>query len=279
MAEFFAGLRAWVSSFLVPPNALILFYDHLSEDDPEELSQVLETIGRHYEFVPLRSLIREFALKGAWRGKAAVAFRYPRKSIWFRARPALEARHIPFTIFLRPDCIGLNRLPPHNEWELFCWAYPTKAAELKQDPSFLKRSWNEEVLVDLRRKWGPLPLSDMDGLFFFETWGRLRTQGQGGIDWGLVLDDAASLASVERDTQEIERQLSLRPDVFLRDTSKDEVWDHLRKGGNVLGAVHPKEGVIHLQSEVSCLPVWEHELSTKTCSSLGLLKRPRPHLP
>lgn len=181
----------WLRRILGPPNSVVLLYDHMNDEAGRDLPGLLDEVGRYYEFTPLRSIVSDLKRGKDPRGKAAIALAYCRKSTLLRGVPELLARRVPFSVFLREDCVGMNRLPLDEELKAFASAYPEKlpAAECA---ALVDKAWHSpgEIarrLQDFRRSIGPLPVGDIDPTAFFPTWGELTKLPPGLVDFGLAI--------------------------------------------------------------------------------------------
>ena len=122
--------------FFAPDNSLILLYDHLPEALASVFEEQVSEIQSYYKFIPLTQLISAIKKRAPY-GYAAVAFQNARKSVFLRGVPFLLERGLPFTVFLRSDCIGMNRLPLEDEDGL-----RSQGIE-KTDPTLFFGTWGE----------------------------------------------------------------------------------------------------------------------------------------
>src|ERR1041385_1207829 len=99
-----------LKNLLAPRHSIILVYDQ----NTEELETQVDEVGNFYRFVRLPELVEALG-RGRPYGLASVAFLQARQQLFRRAVSSLVDRDIAFTLFLRPDCIGVNRLPPDEE--------------------------------------------------------------------------------------------------------------------------------------------------------------------
>ncbi len=151
-------------NLLGPKNSLILAYDHLTPEAAEVLDEQITEVGQYYKFTKLS----ELAARKTY-GLAAVVFLNPRKSFQLRGLSSLAGRDIPATLFIQPDCVGMNRLPPDEELRLFQDAYPGAPARLPDGDA----DTVDRFLQGLRQSLGPLPVDKLDPTLFFTTWGKL----------------------------------------------------------------------------------------------------------
>lgn len=171
-------------------NSLILEYDHLEESSVDTFREQVEEVGRYYKFVGLSEIGISLQKKKNL-GTAAIVFRNPRKSVLLRAVPLLIDKKIPFTLFLRADCVGLNRLPPEEELDWIERNSPKKLEPEKRS-NFLKGCWEnplkaDELLKVVRSELGPMPIEKLDPMLFFSTWGKLVELPQELVTWGITL--------------------------------------------------------------------------------------------
>jgi hypothetical protein len=187
-----------------PRNSLVLAYDHLDARAAEEFETQIEEVGRFYKFAKLSELAQP-AKRSPALGRAAIVFLQARRSVLMRAVPYLVSREIPFTLFLDPECIGLNTLPFEEEMALLRAARggqislaPADEAALWHNPAKRNPAW-----AQARRDFGPLPIDNLDPMRFFSTWGQIVDIHPSIMEAGLHLfahpaspDVAAGLAFV-----------------------------------------------------------------------------------
>jgi hypothetical protein len=149
-----------LSKIFGPGNSLLCLFDHFTEETAREFEEQVEEISKYYKFRKLSEIVCENRIETGFCG---ILFKNARKSVLLRAVPFLLAREIPFTLFLRSDCIGMNRLPLEEEKELYREAYPERLGELDQP------DWE-----NVRRTIGPFPVEGKDPMFFFSTWGQIN---------------------------------------------------------------------------------------------------------
>ena len=183
---------------LGPQNSILLLYDHLSDRESgkasvktmESFEEEVAEVGKYYRFTRLSEIVGGNDRANAT-GCAAILFQNARKSIFLHAVPMLRSEKIPFTLFLRPDCIGLNRLPPEEEIAVYQQKYPERfPASTVED--WKKKGWEDPAAVEsfvlsCRREVGPLPIGDLDPTFFFATWGKIVDTPPDLIELGLYL--------------------------------------------------------------------------------------------
>jgi hypothetical protein len=171
-------------------NSLILEYDHLDDRSVDMFHQQIEEVGNYYKFVGLSEIGISLQNKKSL-GTAAVIFKNPRKSVLLRAIPFLIDKRIPFTLFLRTDCVGLNRLPPEEEFD---WIERNSSKKLEEErrSKFFRLCWENPLKVDeflkgIRSELGPMPVEKLDPTIFFSTWGKLLEVPQELVTWGMTL--------------------------------------------------------------------------------------------
>ena len=162
---------------LAPRNALILAYDHFTQESTEEMEAQVDELRKYYRFVPLSELVRRLKSRSGPRGEASIAILNARKSAMLRALPRLADRSIPFTVFLRTDCIGFNRLPAVDEAKLFQEQYPKELKDFDL-AAFEKIAWVDpdgarKKLDQFRSAVGPFPIETIDPTLYFGTWGKV----------------------------------------------------------------------------------------------------------
>lgn len=199
-----------------PRNSLILLYDLTSGEALARMEEETREIGEYYEWAPLPQIA-----KGSL-GQAAIAFFHPRKRVVREAVPKLSGAGTPFTLFLRSDCIGLNRLPIEDELDLRGIAEPERGkyiAEVWQHP--------EE-----RPRLGALPLETADPLNYFATWGEILAATPSLRSVGLHLffdpDDAERLRAEKKF---LEMQMAQAIDLMLVPRAKNPWETNLRAAG------------------------------------------------
>ncbi len=110
-----------------PSNSLLLYHDHLSDEDYELFERQWEEVKRYYRFTTLSELVKKH--QAGEHGFAAVLIGRPRKSLFLRAIPALIGESVPVTVFVDPECVGVNRLPLEEELGWFREAYPERLTD------------------------------------------------------------------------------------------------------------------------------------------------------
>lgn len=237
-----------------PRNSLILLFDHLTDENYDDFIGQIEEIGRYYRFCRLSEIAR---IGKATRklGQAAVCFRSARKSFFLRGARLLREKDIPVTLFLRPDCVGLNRLPLDEEWA----AYGESADEMK------RLAWEEPLeartrLDNLRVKKGPPPLNEMDPTAFFGTWGNIVDIHASLIEVGLYVHERPSARGELAESAEfIRRQTKFPLQIAFTPFYESDTAKQLASIG--IGAVLcDRPGVVEKRTPLSALPVYVPEL-------------------
>lgn len=147
---------------LYPSNSLILARDYVPDEEYDSWLRQLDEVGKYYRWKKLSELVVEGKPQ---MGGAAIVFLNARNKNFLRAIPELRARDIPVTLFLRPDCIGLNRLPPEEELSHYGISDDGRV--------FDEPEATEAYLLGLRKEKGALPFETLDPTLFFSTWGKI----------------------------------------------------------------------------------------------------------
>lgn len=239
-----------------PKNSIIVSFDYQNPDSFNEFQEQINAIQEHYRFSRLSDL-----LEGKRLGKAFVVFENPRKGGLLRGVQVVLSQEIPFTLFVDPDYVGLNRLPLEEEIEIYQKAYPER---WNPDEVLLwkqRASKNpQEVdyfLKQCRVELGPLPVEQLDPLRFFSTWGKLAEWPKELVEFGISLRHEISFESLHQKIRFFEWQLKCRPKVarLMKETvSKDEI--HLLKEFGIQMLVGHQKGQINPSTSLWELPLW-----------------------
>jgi hypothetical protein len=178
----------WFHDLLGPRHSIILSYDHFTDDAAPEFESQIDEVAKFYRLVSLSKLVEELRRDRPF-GLAAIALRNARKSVLMRAVPPLVDRQLPFALFLRPDCIGLNRLPPEEEIDLFIRGYPDRLSS-EEVLRWREAAWEapeaaEAIFLEARQRLGPLPLHCADPMAFMGTWGNILDIPRTLVELGL----------------------------------------------------------------------------------------------
>lgn len=240
-------------------NSIILEFDHQNQNDLESFEDQITEVQKFYQFSHLEEIASRVA-KGKRQGLAAITFSNPRKSVLLRALPVLMGKKIPFTLFLRADCIGLNRLPPEEELKFYAQKYPDKFSQQiidEKNHEFIHDPEAGELFLrSLRSEVGPLPIEIIDPTLFMGTWGKLREIPKDLVEWGINLYVAPSLKKVvENEILFMRHQLGVSPRVAK--TTQEAVWDEgsLRRF-DLAACVTGKTGAVTQESQWWDLPYW-----------------------
>lgn len=224
------------SSLFRPRNSIVLTFDKFRPGETEPFFEQLDEIKKYYKF----STLSELAAKPK-AGHAAVLFENPRKGAFLTVIPVLIADRIPFTLCLRTDCIGTNRLPVGEMLEVYRKTYPEKTTLLGQMQS--------ATADELRAKLGPFPVEKSDPLDYFVTWGKIKELPPSSFEVGLNISDFTDDKLITEELNFIERQLQRRPRVGL--TSAE---GKMPKIPDVAAVVTAREGVIDARTSPYDLP-------------------------
>ncbi len=258
-------MKFW--NFWKSSNSVILEFDHIDDKNMDDFVQQIEEVEKYYAFDRLENLARRVFQRKKL-GLASIFFKNPRKSVLLRAVPFLLEKKIPFTISLRADCIGLNRLPIEEELNLYLRKYPEKFSAETQAQLF-DWGWShpqkaEAFLLGLRKTVGPLPLEAVDPTFFFATWGKLLEIPNEWVSWGITLNVSPQLTSwVENEILFMRQQLGQHPQVARVHYPSENhrvfpfEWDEASLKKLALEAcVGRLDGAVTHSSDWWNLPVW-----------------------
>ncbi|NQW45724.1 MAG: hypothetical protein HQ462_10020 [Deltaproteobacteria bacterium] len=251
-----------ISNWLGKNNSLLLEYDHIDDTNLSEFENQIEEVEKFYRFSKIEEITGRIRNKKG-QGLAAVLFKNPRKSVLLRAIPFLIGKNIPFTIFLRPDCIGLNRLPMEEELDFYSKAYPKKiTAEIlcqKKNEAWKAPDAVDVFLRGLRREVGPLPLDLIDPTLFFCTWGKLIELPKELVEWGVTLYVGPQKTDlVGHGIYFMRQQLKLTPKVARISSSIDAgAWNvESLSALNLVGCISNGKGAVTHESQWWDLPIW-----------------------
>jgi len=229
---------------LYPSNSLILANDYIPDDTYDDWLKQLDEVGKYYRWRKLSDLVADDRPQ---LGGAAVVFTSPRKKNFLRAIPELVARGIPVTLFLRPDCIGLNRLPPEEELRYFGFS------DIEQ--AFYKPEETEAFLLCLRKEKGALPVEELDPTLFFATWGKVLEIPPELRDFGFYVyarpDHDALITEALRftETQTVQRMTLAFSPQTLSPREKAKLRDK-----KIRALLTSREGIIEKTTDIWDLP-------------------------
>lgn len=240
--------------FFREKNSLILAYDHLDDRGVEEMLEQIEETKRYYRPETLSSLVSDLEKKKV-RGAFTVLFKNPRKSVFLRAIPKLLDRDIPFTVVLRPDCIGMNRLPREEELELFTAGYPEKKALFE---TWKNKVWEKPEEVDLflkkcRHEIGPLPVGIADPTRYCVTWGKILEVPKKSREFALGISFSHSFTELfHREKKFTEVQIGENVEFGF-----SYQLDSCLSMSGLRATVTPQPGAIDATTSLFALPLWE----------------------
>jgi hypothetical protein len=243
-----------------PRHSILLEFDHITDVVREEMELQVQTVREVYEIVSLPKLVKSIADRKP-HGLACITFRNARKSVFLRALPWLLSEEIPFTLMLRPDCIGLNRLPAGEELELYREHFP-EALSSDEVASVNRAAWatpeaRESFLGDCRKRLGPLPIEKLDPTLYFTTWGKILDIPPALCELGLDIDVDPSHLSVQRGRAFAETQIK-RPLHTLRIANGVVEGARLREL-RFESAICEKTGKIDKTTDPLQIPIWRME--------------------
>lgn len=242
--------------FLRPKNSILVPFDYEGPDSFFDFEDQISAIEKHYHFCKLSDLL--VSKKG---GKAFLVFENPRKGVILKGIPALLSREAPFTIFVDPDYVGLNRLPLNEELKAYQQAYPDKWTPSEQlkwfDRAIQNPSEVDDFLKRCRLELGPLPIDQLDPLSFFSTWGKLVEWPPELVEFGFSIRHTLSPESLQKKLQFFDWQLKVRPKVarLVKDQILPQELEVLEKAGIRVLVGHQK-GEITKESSLWDVPVW-----------------------
>jgi len=179
-----------------PKNSILVSFDYEGPESFLDLENQIIAIEEHYRFNKLSELAQQKKM-----GKAFLVFENPRKGTILKGLPTLVSRKLPFTLFVDPDYVGLNRLPLVEELQAYQKAYPEKWAPAEHLKWVERASQNpsevDDFLKKCRSELGPLPVEQLDPLSFFSTWGKLNEWPPELIEFGLSVRHPISLESLQ----------------------------------------------------------------------------------
>lgn len=241
------------STWLKQSNSIILEYDHIPQEQVETFEEQIAEVEKYYQFSTVEEISKRTIQKKR-QGLAAITFSNPRVSVILRALPWLRSKKIPFTIFLRADCIGLNKLPVEEEIECYIKKYP----EISKEIAF-EVGKEESFLKSLRSQVGALPVDILDPTQFFCTWGKLKEIPKELVEWGVSL----YLAPEKRSTLDDEilfmrHQLGVTPKVARAvQAVRGAVWgEQALRDLKIAGCVTGGSGAVTQESQWWNLPYW-----------------------
>lgn len=245
--------------FLRPPNALILAYDHLEQEDAEAMEEQLKEVGRYYQFAKLSQVV-EARRKGKALGMAAVVFKHARKSLIVRGLARTRNEGIPITVFVDADRVGTNRLPLDEELEIYDGHYPGKIPATEK-ARLLAACWTkpEEVETFLKRcrtEIGPLPLNELNPTRYFATWGNLTEVPPDLFECGLSI--TSDLAAVDVAAQlTFVRQRAKAPVTLSYSPRVLERAEATLAPLGVEALLGPTKGAVDKSTSLWALPQWD----------------------
>jgi len=244
-----------------PKNSVIIPYDYWGPKSFQDFEDQLKAIQEHYRFSRLGQIIESIEKKKR-QGLAAIVLENPRKGVFLQAIQVLSSLEIPFTLFIDPDYVGLNRLPLEEELEAYRLAYPEKLS----DSDFL--FWREVAhqnpeaadtfLRECRKKIGPLPVNEMDSLGFFTTWGKILELSPDLVEFGLSVKHHLNSAEVLAEKISFtEKQLKLRPQILRGPKTSLGPRDlELIKSFGFKGVLGHQVSEVTKETSVFDLPIW-----------------------
>lgn len=240
-------------------HSILLEFDHFDFDAVEELKAQVEEVRNYYKLSKITELLTALDSRHP-NGLACLVFKNARKSFFLHAAKWLVNEEIPFTLLLRPECIGLNRLPLREEMEQYVKFFP-KAVTLDEINDVDAAGWEhpevrEVFLRDCRKRCGPLPLNEMDPTLFFGTWGQISDLPPKLRDFGVHIESDPKFPSVRSGLAFTSTQVKA-PISFARVT-RDCGEAPLKELG-FRGAMDGSLGEVSKNVNPFQLPVWKME--------------------
>lgn len=244
-----------------PKNSVIVPFDYSGPDSFQDFEDKLKAIKEHYRFSKL-SEIASAVKKKKRQGLASIVLENPRKGVFLLAIPTLLSLEIPFTLFVDPDYLGLNRLPIEEELKAYQQSYPEKFSEQEfQKWCELARKNPTEAdlfLKNCRQTLGPLRVDELDSLQFFTTWGKVLELPPDLAEVGVSVNhQIASREHLEEKITFVEKQLKKRP-MLVRGPKQgfsSKEMEFLRKS-QIEAVLGHTDREVTKQTSVFDLPVW-----------------------
>lgn len=252
----------WLRRLVSPPNSLVIVLDHVDAGEARAFPGLLDEVTRFYEAVPLSAIVERLAVGKKPSGLAAFVLANARKSGMRHAVPELVGRKLPFHVFLRDDCIGLNRLPLEEEIDAFSSAYPQRFPAPERE-ALRAEAWRDPDrasarLLELRKVLGPLPVESIEPTRFFDTWGAIAKIPPSLLEVGLALarePDEAGLPAVERSLRYCEQKASRRIRIAFSARPVSDARRRLSPLG-LEGLQTLDEGVVGSGTDPWAIPRW-----------------------
>lgn len=248
--------------FFRPSNSIIAPFDYIDRNSFEDFENQLQAIREHYRFSKLGQIVE--ALRNKRRqGYAAIVLENPRKGVFLHAVPFLLREEIPFTLFLDPDYLGLNRLPLEEELAAYQQSYPERFTqeEFQEWCESARKNPNEADLFlrNCRKTLGPLRVDVMDSLQFFTTWGKILELPPDLVEFGLIVNhEISSSDQLEEKISFCEKQVKKRP-VLVRGprTELSEKEIKILKESRIEAVLGQDVHEVTKDTSVFNLPVWK----------------------
>lgn len=245
-----------------PRNSIIPPFDYLNPNSFEDFENQLSAIQEHYRFSKLSQLVGAIRKKKR-QGFAALVLENPRKGVFLHAVPVLLSREIPFTLFVDPDYVGLNRLPIKEELKAYRQSYPDNFSETEFQ-HWCERSRKNPTEVDLflkdcRKRLGPLKVDELDSLRFPTTWGKLLDLPPKLVEFGIQVNhELQTKEEWEDKLRFFENQLKNRPSVIRapKEGFSERELEIIQTSGGEAVLGHDVYEVTQTSS-VFNLPIWE----------------------
>lgn len=254
------------TQILKPSHSLVLAFDRLTEAEGDELAQQIAAVRERYTFATVSTLAQGLGSVGFLRGRglACLVFKNPRKGFWLWVLPQLLAEQIPFTLYIDPSCVGLNRLPANEELNAYAETYPQAFTETAlqtlrrkawQDPE----GWDREIHT-FRKELGPLPVENLDPGDFFVTWGKVNELPPATAELGWHLSQDWRSPEVQRGLHFFRTQVrrpvctALLSGAFAAPPN-DTQWLEL----GISSALTGRKGLVGKDTRALDLPLWELE--------------------
>ena len=248
--------------FFAPKNSIVLPFDYAGPHSFQDFEDQIQAVKKLYRFAKLGQIV-DAIKKRKRQGLASIVLENPRKGVLLQAIPVLVSLEIPFTLFVDPDYPGLNRLPLEEEMAAYHRSYPDKFSQSEfehwQEVAGKNPLEADLFLKNSRKTLGPLPVNDLDPLYFFSTWGKLLDLPPDLVEFGLsVSHELSSKDQIDEKTSFIEKQLKTRP-LLIRSpkagfSSKELEWIVNSKFDGIVGH---QEGEVTKETSVFNIPIWK----------------------
>ena len=247
----------WLKRIFGPSNSLILLYDHIAQENVDEMETQLKEVQTYYKFSKLSELANS-QKRSRRMGLASVVFPHARRSVLMRAIPLLRELEIPATVFLTASCIGSNRLPLYDELEAYRSQHSDELSPAWVEET-VKRAFDEgsiasDIVATVRGKYGPPPIDSMDPMLFFATWRQIVELPLADTELGFSLEENPRAGTHWKEALSyVRKQSRLSLPSAFSPFSLGKTVDSLRNEG-VFSVVSRRSGVVERATSPWDLP-------------------------